>query len=337
MQRGIAAMGAEFRGDVDFLRDRVRADIQELIDSLLGRPPRPNPPVICKVVPENIDLSQPPTQMTRVTLYGYDFRERSNGASQLRLRGLRRNGQTIDLNHWLALSSHYQGTIAITRDNGRVLRDRSIKEVQVLHENRVLSQIPVNPYIPSVTNSTGALKTFTFMPPKTGGGDDDFWTGQQLGHYSVVRVNLKTEARQRGNTVEARVWMQALEWDRDGNRRSGDRTAAEGWSEWIELYTASAGYRIRRVLTDMEDNPAVFECEKAPVELNRAGRSTGSLEREDPFSFTPTPNRGPFASSPKPVARTGLRRFRREGRRSRFGAVTFGVRSKPGRLRSKAV
>lgn len=272
VQRGIAAVGAEFRCDVDFLRDRVHDEIEGLIAGLLGQTPPPNPPAICKVVPEIVDLSQPPTQMTRVALYGYDFRERGSNRANLKLRGLRRNGQTVNLNSWLALSNHYQGAVSITQANGRDLRDRGIRELQLLYGDAVMSQIPVNPYVASTSNATGGAKTLTHFPKRSNSNaDDEFWTGQQLGHYSVVRVNLKTEARLRDNKVEARVWMQAWEWDRDKNERSGDKTAAEEWSDWIELYSAPAGHRIRRVLSDLEDNPAWFECEKTPVELNRAG------------------------------------------------------------------
>ncbi|MBL8879071.1 MAG: hypothetical protein JNG88_08120 [Phycisphaerales bacterium] len=272
VQRGIAAAGAEFRCNVDFLRDRVHDEIEGLIAGLLGMTPPPNPPTVCKVVPEIVDLSQPPTQMTRVSLFGYDFRQRETNQPNLKLRGLKRSGQFVALNDWLALSNHYQGAISITQENGRKLRDLGIRELQVMYGDQVLSQISVNPYIPTVSSATGSAKTLTHFPPRSNpNADEEYWTGQQLGHYSVVRVNLKTEGRLRNNKVEARVWMQAWEWDRDRNVRSGDKTAAEGWSEWIELYTPPAGHRIRHVESDLEDNPAWFECEKTPVELNRAG------------------------------------------------------------------
>lgn len=276
VQRGIAALGAEFRCDVDFLRNRVSDDIEGIMAALTGGTPPAAAPVLCKQVPEIIDLNQPPASLTRVSLFGYDLKRASDGASQLQLRALRANGGTVRLNDWLALSSHYQGVIAISQERGRYLRDQAIKELQIVSSDSTLAQIPVVPYAPILKSDTGVARQQTFFPPKdtSEGGDDEFWTGWKgdpIPWYGVVRVNLHTEAKVSGNKVLARVRMQALEWDRDADKRRGDGTAADGWSEWIELYSAPANYKLKRLVSDKDDNPGPFKCEKEPETLERAG------------------------------------------------------------------
>lgn len=58
-----------------------------------------------------------------------------------------------------------------------------------------------------------------------------------------------------------------------------------------------------------------------------------SRKRERAIPLTATPQGGRPAWSRQTVARKGLRRFRRDGRRSPFVPVMFGVQSQTGVLR----
>jgi len=73
LRRAPAAVGAEFRCDVDFVRKRVRQDLIRIRASFLGVQVDDKEPTFCSVVPLAVDASLVPSELNLVEFYGYDL------------------------------------------------------------------------------------------------------------------------------------------------------------------------------------------------------------------------------------------------------------------------
>lgn len=250
----LQASGQEFRCSADFLRDRVDDDIEALIARLQGeRPPEPSA-VVCSVLKSELDLNEAPANLEPLTISGYDFRKRSNGQSRIQLWARAQSGATLSANRLLSVTSNYQATVALDRDDGCWLIEKGVRSLELRSGQTTLSEIPVLPPSPTPVAALGSPGRIIDYYPALDAGDRDFGT---LGDH-VVRVNLKTTAKIENNKVFAQVYMSAEEWNKSTNKPAGDKTRAKGSSQWHELYSAPAGQRIVRLVTASVDNPARY-------------------------------------------------------------------------------
>ena len=104
LNRALAASGVEFRCDVDFIRQRLRQDLLDIRDQLIGKKQRIKTPVICHVIPATID----PMSTKYVQFFGYDFDK-----SQLELF-LEDGNQVRNVTELLDRPSHYELTINVS-------------------------------------------------------------------------------------------------------------------------------------------------------------------------------------------------------------------------------
>jgi len=73
LSRAIAASGAEFRCNYDFIRKRVIYDLTRIKMQLLKQPVPAKEPALCSLVPLSVDASWVPSRLNTLTFYGYDF------------------------------------------------------------------------------------------------------------------------------------------------------------------------------------------------------------------------------------------------------------------------
>jgi hypothetical protein len=233
ISRGIAAAGAEFRCNVDFLRTRARDVLLRLRARILGgNYPEPEP-ALCSVVPLGVDLALDASRRNLLEYYGYDFDNYSLQALLVNSSG------TIDVSTKLDRPTPYHMTLNLGA-NGVQLgaasqhlllkwKDREISSVAVIQpatavcESRVLSVPGLNPV--------------TFVPPRTNGDAEFAGNGPDVS----VRVDvIKTPS-----IVSARVSMSAVEL-------GGDHTTASGFQDFV-LYRAEPGEVVDAILSGTYD------------------------------------------------------------------------------------
>lgn len=73
LTRAIAASGSQVMCVSDFIRGRVREDLQRILAKLLNQEPSKIYPVFCQVVPQSVEASLVPSRIQLLEYYGYDF------------------------------------------------------------------------------------------------------------------------------------------------------------------------------------------------------------------------------------------------------------------------
>ncbi len=145
LERGVAAVGGEFRCNVDFLADRIRQRLIRLKGMVLGQMVAPTPPAFCMVVPSAIETSLVPGTVPFIDFYGYDF---DFGILEIYVEG--DNGSLDDVTADLDIPTHYNMTLNLGA-NG-VQLDSNSKRI-VLYS----SEIVPSPYD---CNGNGRVDTF---------------------------------------------------------------------------------------------------------------------------------------------------------------------------------
>jgi hypothetical protein len=275
MNRGIAAVGGEFRCDVDFLRVRVRQDLMRIRAKLLGLAVEPAEPTFCSVVPQFVDMSLEPNRRNIITLFGYDF----DAAPPMQV--LLDNGTgTVDVSNKLDRQTHYHMTLNLGANGVPVTR--ASQKLLLKWQSRDISVIPiVQPSMPKCQTAVvrAPVGSHTYIPPRTQ-GDREF-----KGHGPRVNVTVRLENR--GTHVEATVAMSALEVKDNGTTVAGDGTRAGG-SQTITIYTAPPGQRIKRVIGTLEDGVRYVDTDHANDTFERTAAGpvkrfvvTGDTEGDD--------------------------------------------------------
>ena len=238
LQRGVAATGAEFRCNTDFIADRVGASLQRILARITGQNVPPVISGICNVVPLAIDRSLIPERLKSVEFYGYDF-----DASNIKTKLL--NGQSLsDISRHLSRPTHYHMVLNLG-GNGVALTDRSQKiklisgstllsEIPIIQESTPLCQTKIVTIDSSSTPPITPITPITYMPPHTKGDKDFFGHGPSI----VSRVKLyKNDSK-----LKVRLYMRAREAERDW-------TTAEG-SKVYTFYTPPIGWKIESIVGD---------------------------------------------------------------------------------------
>ncbi|WP_310554842.1 hypothetical protein [Flavobacterium sp.] len=228
--RTIAAAGAEFRCNSDFLGARVIQGLQRIKARLLNQPIPELRPVFCSVIPQEITMSLAPDRRNKINISGYDFDNQPN----LKLF-LHSNGRKTDLSQFINRITHYEIVLNLG-NNGLVLNNASDK-ITLEYNNQELSSIPIiQPQIPTCIVEDYQIPTATYtLVPAHIQGDKDFF-----GHGP--RVDCDVKATIEGNMIKVRVFMKAQE-------TAFDNTKAEG-TEVYTLYTAPSNRRILSIVSD---------------------------------------------------------------------------------------
>ncbi len=225
LQRGIAAVGGEFRCNTDFVANRVRGAVQRLLAKITAQPIPPLEPGLCNVVPLAIDRSLVPQRLNNIAFYGYDF-----DRTDIRARLINSNGQR-DVSASLSKPTHYHMVLNLG-GNGVPLTDKSQK-VKIFYANTLLSELPViQPATPVCKTKVITVpgSTITYMPPHTR-GDREF-----DGHGPKVSSSIRLEKKTDGSAVTVRLSMRAVE-------TKSDWSTAEG-SKVLTFYTAPSGWKV---------------------------------------------------------------------------------------------
>lgn len=106
--KGVSTAGTEIRCNVDFVRTRMRQDLQRLSARLKKQPVPPIEPALCQVVPTHVDMAHLPNQLE---YYGYDLNAgEPNGVVDVVLRY---DGGETPLNAWVNRPTHYLMTVDV--------------------------------------------------------------------------------------------------------------------------------------------------------------------------------------------------------------------------------
>ena len=252
ISRGIAAAGAEFRCNIDFLRTRARDVLLRLRARILGGNYPETEPALCSVVPLGVDLALDASRRNLLEYYGYDF---DNYALQALLVN---SSGTVDVSTKLDRPTPYHMTLNLGA-NGVQLgagsqhlllkwKDREISSVAVIQ--------PATAVCDSRVLQVEGLNAVTFVPPRTNGDAEFNGNGPDI----AARVDvLKTPS-----IVSARVSMSALE-------TGGDHTTAAGFQDFV-LYRADPGEVIDDILSGTQD---FFAYRDSNLTIDSFGRPSG--------------------------------------------------------------
>lgn len=234
MQRGIAATGAEFRCDADFIGDRTRQALERILAGLTGGEVSPVIAGICSVVPLAIDRELIPARLRYVEFYGYDF-DQGNISARL----IDSNGNRNVTTH-LDKPTHYHMTLNLG-GNGVPLSDKS-KRIIVKSGDMTLSTLAViqepTPICETKDETYSRANYLTYQPPHTN-GDKEF-----AGHGPTVTATV--EWINHGDRVDVRMYMKAKETKKDWTTAAGSTTRT--------YYTPPAGWRVESINGDVKSS-----------------------------------------------------------------------------------
>ena len=228
LNRSVAAAGAEFRCDLDFIGVRVRQALIRLRARLLHQPIPPVEPALCAVVPGAIDMALEPNRRTKLEFFGYDF-----DTTPIKVT-LHNTDGTVDVSDDLDRTTHYHMTLNLGA-NGVPLSNKS-NRITLEWEGKVISSIAViQPETPVCRERIEQYVRNTFLsftPPHTRGDREYKGHGPQV--WATARW-FHDDLH-----VWLSLWMKAEE-------TKSDWTTAEGTREEV-YYTAPPGWRIEAVL-----------------------------------------------------------------------------------------
>lgn len=234
LNRTIAAAGAEFKCNIDFLRIRVQQALIRIKAKFLNQPMPPIEPQLCMVVPLAIDMNLVPQHLNKLEFYGYDF-DLTN--IEVILENV---NNRINVTDKLDIPTHYHMTINLG-SNGVRLSNKS-KRLILRWNNKDISTIAViqpNPNICESSTYQFQPPTISYMPPLTYGDREFAGNGPEVTAY----VNLRIEDRRK---IIARVYMKAKE-----NKKNW--TTAEGFKDFI-IYTSDPNKVIESIITPTSDS-----------------------------------------------------------------------------------
>lgn len=256
LNRGVSAVGGEFRCNLDFVGHRVRYSLLRIRARLLGDELPAQEPGLCNVVPLAIDRALIPERLNHLQFFGYDF----DTDQTIRVR-LVESHRTVDVSNNLDTPTHYHMTLNLGA-NGVPLSDRSNKII-LEWQQRPISQIAVIQSQPicqtQVTNhSVGQV---TYKPPHTRGDREFSGNGP--------RVNSTVTLLNYGSRVDARIYMQAIETKSDWTEARGSMTKT--------IYTPDPGKRVQSIIGALTDDVSYTDTGHG---VDRIQRGAGGPVRE---------------------------------------------------------
>ncbi len=234
LRRAPAAIGTEFRCNVDFLRIRAREELIRIKAKLLNTSFPPPEPELCSVVPLAVDVARVPNPLNLLEIYGYDF-------DRVPIQALLVNsGGTVDVSFALAKPTHYHMTLNLGA-NGVHFSSNS-QMLAFKWNNAIQSTIsviqPTTPICESRPDEVPAGKLTSLRPPLVG-GDRNF-----AGHGPNIHAHVRLINR--GTRVDVEVFMEAME-------TKSDYTAVSGLSTET-FFTPSPGRKVDQIVGDSESD-----------------------------------------------------------------------------------
>ena len=234
LQRGVAAVGAEFRCNVDFLRIRMRQGLQHIKAKLLGTELPPVEPHLCQLVPSAIDMSLEQNRRNKIEFFGYDFDATS-------VQVLLDNGSgEVDITRHLDRPTHYAMTLNLG-SSGVQLNAQS-KRIILRWNGRNISTMAVIQPAPDICQSivrSFSIPNVSVMPahatmPGKNSGDKEFSGHGPTMYCSVALLN-------EGSRVRAKVYVTASETTSDWTYGKREK--------YFTIYSTDPGFVIEDIVT----------------------------------------------------------------------------------------
>lgn len=203
------------------------------------------PPYVSSIEPREIDLNA--NDSINHGLAGVDLPiDKVRDPDNLRLVADTPRGPVQLPREWLVVNTNAEAVIRVDRERRRTLHELQATAVSLVTgqgDGFPICVLGVRPFEPKTTTVTLRGKVLPFFVPPHVEGDRDF--GAANGTYVRMRMRVILEAAERPDgrdELRAKVWMSAAEF-RNG-RPFGDRTRAEGWSDWIWVETFDGGLKV---------------------------------------------------------------------------------------------
>ncbi|SMO34337.1 hypothetical protein SAMN06265379_101149 [Saccharicrinis carchari] len=234
LQRGIAAVGAEFRCNVDFLRIRMRQGLQRIKSKLLGTELPAMEPHLCQVVPSAIDMSLEQNRRNKIEFFGYDFD--ATNVQVLLVNGSRE----VNVTRHLDRPTHYAMTLNLGASGVRL--NAQSKRIILRWNGRNISSMAVIQAAPNICESkfknilpsnVSGMPYHTAKPGKSKGDKEFDGHGPRM-YCSVTLIN-------EGNRVRAKVYATASETTSDWTYGKMQR--------FYTLYNVDPGYVIEDIVS----------------------------------------------------------------------------------------
>ena len=256
LNRGIAATGAEFRCNVDFLRNRMRQELQRIKAKFLGAEIPPLEPELCNVVPLAIDMALAPNRRNKIEFYGYDF-DMSN-IEVVHVVGNAESNVTGNLDQ----PTHYHMTLNLgaagvpLNENSKrlILRwnNRNVSTIAVIQPSPDICETKFDNFRPG--NITVIPKHAT-MPGKSRGDKEFDGNGPSM-YCSVSLINRDTH-------IDARIYVTAGETKKDWTYGKEIHTST--------IYTADPGFEIEHIVASTYAQMSYTDNDHSPDEFAGSG------------------------------------------------------------------
>ncbi len=238
LNRTVAAAGAETRCSVDFLGDRVKEQLQNILAELKGEQPTPLRPQVCTAVPDNISAEHVPSPITHLGVYGYNF----NLSTKLKAYIERADGSKRNVTSLLNTPTHYSMTLPFGATGASI--GGNDRRILVTWNERALVSVGITqPPTPKceIRDVRFTPSPITFVPNNHTRGDRDFdGNGPNVtGHVTLVTTRHASPSAV--NVAKIRVHMQARETE-------SDWTTVSGTNDFL-VYSFPRGFRLLQRVT----------------------------------------------------------------------------------------
>lgn len=239
----IGAAGTEVMCNMDFIKKRTINSLLNLKAKLIYKAPRILPPGgFCTLNISAINLNASPESWRLLSIYGYDLNalDRNNKMVQLALIG-KDTLKFID-EALIGRTTNYQLTLNL----GALLPDlieNKYDKIQLFWNGdpKGMPQVLIQKWTAQTKVIYFLPSPIVFVPPFSGGGPDrDFNTKAN----NVTNGRTNVEFRVSKSTIEARVFMDAMESGGDNTRvgvsidpATKQETEATAWGPWTRIYT----------------------------------------------------------------------------------------------------
>lgn len=218
--RAVAQTGMETRCTLDFIGDRVKEEIKNILAELKGETPTPLRPQVCTAVPDNVTADQVPYPLTHVGFYGYNF----DLGPQLQAFIERSNGARVNVTSKLNMPTHYSMTLPFGSTGAPITQDD--QRIIVTWDGELLVSVGITQPPPRECEIREIVFTpspITFTPTNHTQGDKDFGgNGPEVTGY-VMLLTTHYSSPSGVNRAKIRVYMKARETKSDWTTVSGSQ------------------------------------------------------------------------------------------------------------------
>lgn len=235
--RAVAATGAEFRCNTDFIRERLKRQIHRISAALRGEVLSGPVPEFCSVTPPLIDFNLAEERRQSVIFVGYDLDAVGQDGKSLAFQlSDDKSGKVVPIESGrVGTATHYMVSIRLTGDElERSVRKHGVTKLQTVWNGRILpvGEALLVVRVPKTETRTVPIGIKTYVPTHVE-GDGDFDTDDD--EHMSYSVSGETTFNDR--QILVRVRMRARE-------ERSDWTTVDGTSAWETAYTAPMGYKI---------------------------------------------------------------------------------------------